>query len=312
MSDALDIPEEMAIRTLLVPLDGSRLAEAAVAPSIAVATGVGAAVTLLHVLEHDAPTSVHGEPHLATAAAATAYLERVAGRYAAAGVAVSTHVHANPERDVTGAIAAHAEELDADLVMLASHGSGGLRGFLFGRVAQQVVRRGTRPVLIVQVRGDDEARRPFVCKTIALLLSGTDEAEAAVPVAVTLAKALGARLHLISAVPTVGTLGADRAASATLMPGAARAVLSIEEDTAQTYLRGVAAELGSRGLGVTTAVVRGDPADATVDEANRVGADMLALATHGRQGLGGIWAGSVGAKVLSRFDRALLLARAPG
>jgi nucleotide-binding universal stress UspA family protein len=312
MGENSHIPAELTIRTILVPLDGSRLAEAAVAPSVAVATGLGAAVTLLHVLEHDAPATVHGEPHLATAAAAAAYLERVAARYAAAGVAVSGHVHANPERDVTGAIAAHAEELGADLVTLASHGSGGLRGFIFGRVAQQVVRRGTRPVLLVQVQSDEEAERQFVCETIALLLSGTDEAEAAVPVAVTLARALSARLHLISAVPTVGTLGADRAASATLLPGAAREVLAIEEDATQTYLQRVATALRTRGIQVTTAVVRGDPAGATVDEANRVGADVLALATHGRQGLSGIWAGSVGTKVLSRFDRALLLARAPG
>jgi nucleotide-binding universal stress UspA family protein len=311
MGDEFSISEALTIRTILVPLDGSRLAEAAVAPSIAVATGLGAMVTLLHVLEHDAPATVHGEPHLATEPEATAYLERVAERYVTAGVAVSSHVHANPERDVTGAIAAHAADLDADFVTLASHGSGGLRGFLFGRVAQQVVRRGTRPVLIVQVRTEEEAQRRFACKTIALLLSGTGEAEAAVPVAATLGRALTARLHLISAVPTVGTLGAERAASATLMPGTARAVLAMEEDTAQTYLRRVASELARRGLDVTTAVVRGDPAEAAVDEANRVRADVLALATHGRQGLGGIWAGSVGTKVLGRFERALLLARAP-
>jgi nucleotide-binding universal stress UspA family protein len=307
MSHELDYP----IRTTLVPLDGSRLAEAAVAPSIAVAMGVGTSVTLLHVLEHDAPATVHGEPHLATAAEATTYLERVAARYAEAGMAVSSHVHANPERDVTGAIADHADELGADLVILASHGSGGLRGFLFGRVAQQVVRRGTTPVLIVQVHNISEVERTFVCETIALLLSGTAEAEAALPVAATLARALAARLHLISAVPTVGTLGAERAASATLMPGTARAVLDLEEDTVQSYLLSVARRLGELGLEVTTAVVRGDPATATVDEANRVGADLLALATHGRQGLAGIWAGSVGGKVLARFARALLLARAP-
>lgn len=311
MSDELAFPAEMTIAKILVPLDGSRLAEAAVTPSIAVATGLGAGVTLLHVLEHDAPETVHGERHLTNATEAAAYLERVAARYAAARVRVGSHVHDNPERDVTGAIAAHAGELGADMVVLASHGSGGWRGFLFGRVAQQVVRRGTRPVLIVQVHDDAEVERPFVCETIALLLSGTDEAEAALPVAATLARALAARLHLISAVPTAGTLDAERAASATLLPGATRAVLTIEGDTAQSYLRTIATALGERGLRVTSAVVRGDPATATVDEANRVGADVLALATHGRQGLSGIWAGSVGAKVLGRFERALLLARAP-
>jgi nucleotide-binding universal stress UspA family protein len=305
------IDGELPIRVILVPLDGSRLAEAAVPVSIPVAAGLGAAVTLLHVLEHDAPATIHGEPHLATEADATAYLNGVAERCAEAGVRVTTHVHANPERDVSGAIAAHGEELGADLVVLASHGSGGIKGFLFGRVAQQVVRRGTRPVLMVQAREDADADRPFSAATIALLLSGTDEAEAAVPAAVTLARALGARLHLILAVPTVGTLDADRAASATLMPGAARAVLDIEVESAQEYLRRVAADLAGRGLGVTTAVVRGDPAAATVAEANRVGAGVLALATHGRQGLSGVWAGSVGSKVLGKFERPLLLVRAP-
>jgi len=311
MSEHSQISDELAIRTILVALDGSRLAEAVVAPSIAVAIGLGASVTLLHVLEHDAPATVHGEPHLMTEADAIAYLEGLAARYLAAGLVVTHHVHANPERDVSGAIAAHATELGTDLLTLASHGSGGLRGFLFGRVAQQVVRRGTRPVLLVQVRSEEEAQRPFTPATIALLLSGTDEAEAVVPVAVTLAQALQARLHLISAVPTVGTLGASRSASATLLPGATLAILAMEEDEAQTYLRRVAAELEGRGIEVTIAVVRGDPADVTVSEAHRVGAGMLALATHGRQGLSGIWAGSVGSKVLSRFNGTLLLARAP-
>ena len=235
----------------------------------------------------------------------------IATRYTAAGVTVDTHVHANPERDVTGAIAGHAGELGADLVVLASHGSGGLRGFLFGRVAQQVVRRGTQPVLLVQVRHDGDVASSFACETIALLLSGTAEAEAALPAAMTLSRALSARLHLISAVPTVGTLGADRAASAMLMPGAAREVLAIEEEMTDSYLQQVAAALRSRGFDVTTAVVRGDPAGAAVTEANRGSAGVLALATHGRQGLSGIWAGSVGAKVFGKFARPLLLVRAP-
>lgn len=299
------------IRSLLVPLDGSRLAEAAVMPSIALAERLGGAVTLLHVLEHGAPATVHGEPHLMAAPEATAYLTRVAARYAASGVPVATHVHANPERDVSASIVAHAAELDADLVVLASHGTGGILGFLFGRVAQQVLRRGTRPVLLIQVAAGRDADRVFTCRSMALLLNGTAEAEVALPAALTLADALEAGLHLIFAVPTVGTLGADRAASATLMPGAARAMLDLEQDEAREYLRRIARAVAPSGVTVTTTVVRGDPAEASVAEANRIGADLLILATHGRQGLSGIWAGSVGAKVLGRFDRPLLLVRVP-
>jgi nucleotide-binding universal stress UspA family protein len=118
-------------------------------------------------------------------------------------------------------------------------------------------------------------------------------------------------MHLIAAVPTVGQLGSNRSPAVTLLPGAARAVLDLEEDATADYLSRVATAVRNQGIVVTTTVVRGNPADATVAAAERVHADLLALATHGRQGLSGIWSGSIGARVLARFNRPLLLARAP-
>ncbi len=300
-------PAPATFRRLLVPLDGSRLAEAAIPPAIRVASGARAAVTLLHVIEATPPGTVHGERHLATPADAAAYLDRIRARFAAAGVPVGIHVHAEPARDVAGAIVAHASELDADLIVLASHGSGGIRGFFFGRVAQQVVRRGTRPVLMVQVDTGDDPDQPFVCHVIALALSGTAEAEAAVSPAVRLARALDASLHLIAAIPTATTLPAERAAVATLLPGTTRELLAVEAEAMRAYLRRVADELVHEGMSASHAVVRGESARAIVAEAERVGAGVLAFVTHGQSGLRGMWAGSVGAKILAQFHRPLLL-----
>lgn len=296
---------------LLVPLDGSRLAEAAVPPAIRVALGTGAPVTLLHVIEAAPPGTVHGEFHLATAADAAVYLERVRARVAAAGVSVTIHVHDRPERDVTSAIIAHAEEFQVDLIVLASHGSGGIRGFLFGRVARQVVRRGRIPALMVQVHEGDDPDQPFTCQRIALALSGAPEAEAAVQPAVRLARATGATMHLIAAVPTATTLPAERAAVATLLPTAAREMLDLEAEATRDYLNRLAAAIEHQGVRATYAVVRGDPARATVAEAHRMAADVLALATHAQEGLRGMWSGSVGAKILAQFRRPLLLVPAP-
>lgn len=297
---------------LLVPLDGSRLAEAAVPPAISIARGAGATVALLHVIEAAAPERVHGEVHLATAADATRYLEGVRVRVANAGVPVTIHVHDQPKRDVAGAIIAHAGEFQADLIVLASHGSGGIRGFLFGRVARQVVRRGRTPALMVQVNEGDDPDQPFTCQRIALALSGTREAEAALEPAVRLAHATSSTIHLIAAVPTATTLPAERAAVATLLPTAAREVLDLEAEATREYLGRLATAIEQRGIRVTYAVVRGDPARATVTEAHRVAADVLALATHGQEGLRGMWSGSVGAKILSQFRRPLLLVPVPG
>jgi nucleotide-binding universal stress UspA family protein len=305
------VDREIELKVILVPLDGSHLAETALGPALALALRSGAKVTLLHVLEHEAPETIHGEKHLAGESEATAYLGHVAQRFSAAGVPVEIHVHTNPERDVPGSIVAHGTEHDADLIVLAAHGKGGLRGFLFGRVAEQVLRRGSRPMLLVQV---GEAVGPLVdfsCNTIAVLLDGSEEATHVLPLALPVARSFGADLHLIAAVPTGGALGSERSPTAMLMPTATRAVLDLEFDNLIAYLSAVASSLRERTFTVTTSVMRGEPADAVVAEAERVRADLLAFATHGRSGLSGIWAGSVGAKVLTRFKRPLLLARVP-
>ena len=95
-----------------------------------------AQLTLLHVIEHDAPETVHGETHLAVPEAADAYLRDVTTRLTAMGADVDAHVHPNEEHDVARSTAEHAHELRADLVALTTHGSGGLRGLLVGSIAQ--------------------------------------------------------------------------------------------------------------------------------------------------------------------------------
>ena len=66
------------VRHVLVPLDGSELAEAALSAAAATAAAFGARVTLFHVLEEWAPQTVHGQRHLTDAAQAEAYLASVA------------------------------------------------------------------------------------------------------------------------------------------------------------------------------------------------------------------------------------------
>ena len=65
---------------LLVPLDGSHLAEAALPAAACLAEHLGASITLIHIIERDVSGEIHGERHLKTPAEANAYLEAVAGR----------------------------------------------------------------------------------------------------------------------------------------------------------------------------------------------------------------------------------------
>src|SRR5574341_1515835 len=158
-------------RHLLVPLDGSGLAEAVLPATASLAERLGATVTLLHVMERDAPATIHGERHLTEMGDAESYLQEVARRLALRDQAVARHVHQPKEGDVARAIVQHAAELGVDLIVLSTHGRGGLRELVIGTIAQRVLQRGTAPIFLIHPTGGSPP--PFTCRTILGPLDGT-------------------------------------------------------------------------------------------------------------------------------------------
>ncbi len=298
-----------AFSGVLVPLDGSTLAESALPAVVEVSQRMSAAVTLYHALERSAPATVHGDRHLTLPAEAEGYLAGVAAWFAERGVAAAIHSDADPG-DVASRIAAAASREGADLVVLCTHGSGGLRGLLFGRVAQQVLQRGTVPVLLIPPSPAGR-EQTFRCRRILVPLDGSQTAEGAIPVAVSVAAGFEAELLLAMVVPTVDTISGERAAATRLMPTAAAAVLDAEAADAVDYLNGVAGPLVVRNSAVHVAVARGEPVRALLDVAARRDADLLIMATHGRSGVGAVWAGSVAQRIIAQSTRPVLLARIP-
>lgn len=290
---------------LLVPLDGSQLAEAVLPIAGWLAAACQARITLLHVLEHDAPETVHGEQHLGEADEANVYLAGVVARLAAGGTPVEAHVHPNQEHDVARAIVEHAQELHADVIALTTHGSGGLRGFLFGSIAQQVLSASVTPVLVARPEVKLAHSGPLL-----VALDGGREAEQALPAALMLALASGVPLQLLRVVRTTGVERGPAAAVTTFMPSASAALLDIEEQEAGAYLASLAARLPA-GVTVRTTVRRGEPADEIVRVARQTACRMLLATTHGKAGLESVFAGSVIPRVLPRLAAPLLLTRLP-
>jgi nucleotide-binding universal stress UspA family protein len=298
------------IRHLLVPLDGSGLAEAVLPATAALAQRLGAAVTLLHVMERNAPATVHGERHLTQAGDAERYLEQMAHRLALGDRPVARHVHPAKEGDVALAIVQHAEELRVDLIVISTHGSGGLRGLVAGSIAQRVLQRGTTPIFVVRPAGGPPPA--FTCRTIVVPVDGTAAHEPGLDGAVELARGFGARLHLVIVVPTPATLSGGTAAVGTMMPMAMSALLDLATEGAAEYVRRQVERLQAGGLEATAQVSRGEPAASLLEAAERCGADLLIMASHGRAGLQAFWEGSVTAKLLSRFSGPIMLVRAEG
>jgi len=301
----------LVIRQILVPLDGSTLAESVLPAAVAVARAFGARVKLLHIIEERGRDTIHGQRHLTDGDQALAYLEEVARRPVFESQDVEIHVHLPRKGDVAESVVDHADEFGADLVILATHGKGGLKGFLFGSIALQALQRGTTPILLVNPTTTGETP-PFVCREILVPLDGAAGHEPALPVASTLALAWHAAVHLEIVVPTVGSLSGHEAATSVLLPISSRHLLDLAECGAEEYVERLAGKLAAEGLPTTCHVSRGDPAACLIQAAERVGADLVVMASHARGAMDAFWSRSLTPKVVDKLRRPIFLVRAAG
>lgn len=298
-------------RHIVVPLDGSLRAEAALPAAAVLAGACGATVTLLHVLERRPPATIHGERHLTAAGEAETYLADKARQAFPSPIVVRCHVHTEPVTDVVQAIVEHQAELAPDLIVMCTHGWSGVRRMLFGSIAQQVVARGRIPILLLRpdTPGPTE---PFVVHRLLVPLDGAAEHEVGLALAAPLAIACQARMHLLFVVPTVGTLSARQAAPGRLLPGATREILELSCAHAARYVEArLLAIRAQAGPDTTGAVQRGDPAQVVAQVAAQELSDLIVLGTHGRAGTRAFWQGSTAARILRLSRRPVLLVPIP-
>ena len=299
---------ERIFRHILVPLDGSRLAESALTAAAWLARKMDAQVTLLHIIEKNAPSEVHSDRHLVTPKEASEYLEELSRLTVLSGLRVETHVHTAEVGDVARSIAEHSAELAPDLVVMCTHGKGGARRFLFGAIAQQVISLGTTPVLMVR---PSKERQAVVTagdfRTILVPTNGDPGQEESLPMATELARVFRCRLHLLMVVPKLLNLSGSKAAASLILPGATRLNLEMESADARTYLDQRAAELNREGILADYETSRGDPARAILAAARRLSVDLVVMGTHGRAGADAFWAGSVAARVVARIQAPVML-----
>lgn len=292
-------------RHLLIPLDGSKMAEAALPAAAFLAEKLASRVTLMHVVERNAPSEVHGQPHLKNARDASAYLSELSQRAFAKGVAVDFHVHEAEVDNVAGSIVAHADELKHDLVIMCSHGRGKSLHLFLGSIAQKVIGMGSIPVLITHP-DEQGGAPPFSCRNILVPLDGDPDHAKALPVAKEIALACNAALHLATVVPRFSSLSGEAMVSGRMLPATASKILELEYKDAQEFIKAEMESLRSQGFAASGHVLRGDPAGMITDAANASSVDLTVLATHGKTGMKAFWEGSVAHRICS-FSRVPLL-----
>lgn len=291
---------------LLVPLDGSRLAESVLPIVKKLSELMHCSVMLLHVLEKRPPSSIHGDTHLQDVAGAERYLAATAEQIGEWGLSVSSHVHTVPQGDIPRCIAEHAEELDQDLIVLCTHGSGGVRRFVFGSNAEQVLAYGRTPVILV--KADEHGRPPlFGPRRILVLLDKTPESAAVLTTCAQLARMSNAGLHLLYVVPTTATVSNREKPSMRLVPHTTRLLLDLEAEETVQRLMGEVHELLAGEIDCSGSVERGEAVGAVTGAAREKNADVVAMVTRGLSGLGSLWTDDLVSGISVAYDGVLLL-----
>lgn len=249
-------------KLILVPVDGSSFSEQVLPHAAAMARSTGAELLILRAVEKQKDEQE-----------AARYVEALAQGLGAKSACVVTD-------DVAAAIVAEAARLPETLVALGSHGRTGAMQAIFGNTALAVLRASRAPVLVFRPTPERGAAAPDRIERVVLPLDGSALSESMIGPAAALAKWLGARIDVVSAVEPAALANTGVPAS----------------DTSETgYVRTMAEKI-AREHDVKTSweVLHGDPKEAIpgfLRGSN--GGTVVAMTTHGRSALKSALAGSV-------------------
>lgn len=287
------------IRTVLVPLDGSETGERAVPWAKAVA-GSDAQIVLMEVTPVASTVRSIGGQVIGTAETIQEGYRQMAGQQLGDAVVkwfgkddkVSTVIAIG---DPGEQILAAAEEKDADLIVMSSHGRGAIGRFVSGSVADRVVRHAPLPVMIIGPEGDI-ATDAKIGRVIAPI-EDSDLSRAALPIAGAIAKLAGAPVLVINVVvPTTDI--------ATIYPGMVGTVPASAIDdshdqltvAARTIVDQAVAFLKNDGVDASGEIYQGGAAN-SIMSALQPG-DVIVLSSHARSGLARWVIGSTSMKLI--------------
>jgi nucleotide-binding universal stress UspA family protein len=295
-------------KRVLVPLDGSELAEVALPYAEELAGRLGSQITLIHVYE--SAEAEYQQMHQAYVEKMVEATKRGAERFLAKSKVKRVRIKSallvgNPAEQIVD----YADEENAGLIIIATHGRSGISRWVVGSVADKVVRATKRPVALIRAEGirRDPSEKGTMDKVL-VPLDGSTESEAVIPHVEELASKLDGEVVLLHV--------AAPAYPVYVMPAEPVPMPFSEEDMelvrskAQGYLEKVGSKLIGKGIKTQSEVVFGSAADEIIKLAEEIGADLVAMSTHGRSGISRWAFGSTADRILQAGSTPVLLVRA--
>jgi nucleotide-binding universal stress UspA family protein len=302
-------------RKILVPLDGSPLAEQALEPALTLAKQIDESEVILFrvpfyqdvTIVQDAYMGVMLPPDVPARAEAEAksYLSAVQDKYRHPNLKLRSITQMGDEAN---AILNIADDEEVDLIVMSTHGRTGITRWMLGSITERVLQQAPCPVLVVH--------KDQPIHNVLVTLDGSQLAETALLPGVEVAEKLGATVtfltvdqpSLISAPEAVHLRELDR-----IEPGMSDTILEDLNHQRERYLDTLPVRFpilkNKDNFPFKTVISAGTPAESILDYVAENDVDLIVMATHGRTGLKRWTYGSVTTKVLRRAPCSLLIVR---
>jgi nucleotide-binding universal stress UspA family protein len=298
-------------KSILVPLDGSKVAEQVLPYTRFLSARLEVPVELVGVLDLAAiaaSVDSHKARYLGVLVedsrrASEAYLERIGKTFL--GTPITCSVETGKPEEVI--IAKRARDKKT-LIAMATHGRSGMSRWLLGSVAEKVLRATTNPLLLVRARGEGSAEGEVKFERVIVPLDTSALAESVLPDVIDLAKALNLAVILMHAyvLPPWAYYGAGDYYNPRYKSFAAQL-----KEEARSYLESKVNKLKVRGLEkISSVLVEGSAAEEIIALARREPNSLVAMCTHGYSGVKHWVLGSVAEKVVRHSADPVLVIRA--
>jgi nucleotide-binding universal stress UspA family protein len=278
MPSASSLEVAAMIHRILVPLDGSHLAEAALPHAVGVARAFGSEVILFRVSDNVGSLVDTVEWRLNQAEAAV-YLDALSKRIDSVPVRTS-EADGNPAEQIV----TFARQEKIDLIALSTHGQGGLSDFSLSSTVHKITSGAGTSVLLVRPTGEPGVRalNDLTYERLLVPLDCSPRGDWAVHVAATLARAHGAELWNAHIVPVPEM--ARRSLRSRADTALAERVVEANRLAAEAYLQDVVKRFASRDLAMRTEVIssRRRVVDALDELIRREHIDLVILSAHGQ------------------------------
>jgi nucleotide-binding universal stress UspA family protein len=286
---------------MLVALDGSKIAEVVFSYARELSGRLGMDLDLLHVCTED---EAHQLPMC------QAYIEHMAEILKTQSEEIRSkegtdkkHVNATAKTVVgypAEEILKYAEENNVDTIMLATHGSSGIRRWGLGSIAEKVIHAANVPVWLIPAGlHQDILYDKMAQRSLLVPLDGSKLAEEVIPHVIALAEQRGVKT-------TVALITVSKPVNVKLSDEDKELIgkdIESMPTTGELYLKKIANQIRDAGLETEYEPLVGDPAEEIVRYAASYQPMLIVMSTHGRSGFSRFVFGSVTENVLHRLQK---------